>query len=192
MLHDGIDLLIIDRPNKVDSRREGLQGNREKSWRKLTAIVSRVSVVELLKMGCRFMCTSTIAKKIPDKLNVLETCLEGTWSRLAVVAVVAVVVRLGRTLGTSITVAGRGRVAIVVLVVIALVVVVAIVVVTSPSTTETSPSSAKTATARLVSTLKPWRTSIMLTTIVVLVVVVVPRKCVSGEVVIDMVGGMCR
>jgi hypothetical protein len=30
MLHDGIDLLIIDRPNKVDSRREGLQGNREK------------------------------------------------------------------------------------------------------------------------------------------------------------------
>jgi hypothetical protein len=170
MLHDGIDLLIIDRPNKVDSRREGLQGNREKSWRELTAIVSRVSVVELLKMGCCFMCASTIAKKIPDKINVLETCLERTRSRLASVAVV--VVGLGRSLGTSIMVAGRSSVAIVVLVTIALVVVIAMVMVTSPSTAETSPSSVKTMTMGLVSTLKPWRTSIILTTMVVLVVVV--------------------
>jgi hypothetical protein len=31
VLHGGIDLLIIDRPNKVDSRREGLRGKGEET-----------------------------------------------------------------------------------------------------------------------------------------------------------------
>jgi hypothetical protein len=173
MLHDGIDLLIIDRPNKVDSRREGFKGDRENAVRKLTAIVSRILVVELLKMGCCFMCASTIAKKILDEFNVLKTCLERSRSRLVIIVVG---VGLGRSLGTSVMVAGRSRVAIVVLVAIALVVVVAMVIVTSPSTAETSPSSAKTATSGLISLLKPWITSIMLTTIVLSVVVVVSRR----------------